>query len=93
LIRRLRFSSRALGQLERFLTSFDDRRAAARLAQRLTGRLRLLKTTPRVGRRIPELELDLLREVILPPLRIVYRILPKEIRVLAVVHLRRARGP
>ena len=90
--RKLRFSGWALGQLEGALEPFDDRAAARRVARTIEQRLRNLKRTPRTGRKVPELDMDTLREVIVPPYRIVYRIERTEIRVLAVVHVRRDLG-
>jgi plasmid stabilization system protein ParE len=91
--RKLRFSEWALGQLEHALGALDDRRAARRLEERIARRLQGLKSTPRAGRRVPELDMDDLREVIVPPFRIVYRVERTEIRVLAVVHMGRELAP
>jgi toxin ParE1/3/4 len=41
---------------------------------------------PRSGRMVPEYEQEDLREVIEAPSRIIYRILPERIDVLAVIH-------
>jgi plasmid stabilization system protein ParE len=62
------------------------------LQEKIARRLQGLKSTPRAGRRVPELDLNDLREVIVPPFRIVYRVERTEIRVLAVVHMRRELG-
>ena len=51
-----------------------------------------LKRTPRAGRVVPEFGLDEMREIIVPPFRMVYRIRRAEIRVVAVVHVRRDPG-
>lgn len=87
--RRLRFGAHAFEQLEREIASLDDPRAALRLADTIERRLSRLKTLPGIGRMVPELGIDELREVIIPPFRIVYRVEPAAIRVLAVVHSRR----
>ena len=89
MIRKLRFARSALQQLERGLGALDDRDAAHRLAGTIERRLRGLKRTPRLGRVVPELGADDLREIIVRPFRIVYRVEPGEIQVLAVVHERR----
>lgn len=89
LIRRIRFARSALRQLEDGLEALDDRAAARRIAGTVERRLRALKKPPRLGRAVPELEVQDLRESIVSPFRIVYRIEPAEIRMLAVVHARR----
>ena len=88
----LRFSASALRDLERGLGVLDDRRAAARIAETIERRLRTLKRTLHAGRVVPDLALDDLREIIVPPFRMVYRIRRAEIRIVAVVHVRRDLG-
>ena len=88
----LRFSASALRDLEPGLGVLDDRQAAARIAETIERRLRTLKRTPRAGRVVPEFGLDEMREIIVPPFRMVYRIRRAEIRVVAVVHVRRDLG-
>ncbi|MDP2186762.1 MAG: type II toxin-antitoxin system RelE/ParE family toxin [Erythrobacter sp.] len=43
---------------------------------------------PHAGRRVPEYQIDTLREVLERPYRIIYRIQPDEIEVLTVMHYR-----
>jgi len=68
------------------------RREQPAAAQRLhaeTGRLtRLLRTHPKLGRVVPEFANSFLRELVVSPYRVIYRILPQQrsIEVLAVVH-------
>lgn len=89
--RRLRFADSALGQLEEALACIaaDHPRAAERIAAAIEKRLAQLKQLPLSGRVVPELGDPERREVIVRPFRIVYRVLPDQIRVLAVVHGRR----
>ena len=56
---------------------------------RLTGRSQQIGEFPMSGRMVPEYELPDIREVIEGPYRIVYRIKPEQIDVLAVVHASR----
>ena len=88
----VRFSASALRDLEHGLGVLDDRRAAGRIAETIERRLRTLKRTPRALRVVPEFALDEMREIIVPPFRMVYRIRRAEIRLVAVVHVRRDFG-
>lgn len=62
----------------------DKPGAARRWVERLRQRARDAAAMPRSGRRVPELDRDDLREVLLRSYRIVYRIHSSEIRVLTV---------
>lgn len=59
---------------------------AQRMIDRLTRRSEQIGHFPQSGRVVPEFELPDIREVIEGPYRIVYRILPKQVDILAVVH-------
>ena len=59
---------------------------AQRMIDRLTRRSEQIGQFPQSGRVVPEFELPHIREVIEGPYRIVYRILPKQVDILAVVH-------
>jgi plasmid stabilization system protein ParE len=48
-----------------------------------------LETLPRLGRMLPELNEDTIRELSLYSYRIIYEIKPIQIEVLAVIHKRR----
>ncbi len=89
MIWRIRFAVSALRDLEHALGALDDRRAAARIAAAIDGRIEALKGSPRLGRIVPELGLETVREVLVPPFRLVYRIERRELRVVAAVHMRR----
>jgi plasmid stabilization system protein ParE len=59
---------------------------ALRMVDRLTVRSRQIGSFPLSGRRVPEYDLDQIREVIEGPYRIIYYIRSDQIDVLAVVH-------
>jgi plasmid stabilization system protein ParE len=59
---------------------------AQRMVDRLTHRSQQIGEFPMSGRMVPEYELPEIREVIEGPYRIIYRIKPEQIDVLAVVH-------
>jgi toxin ParE1/3/4 len=62
--------------------------AARRLYTEIERRTKLLRMHPTSGCIVPEFENRYLRELIVPPFRILYRLLPqvRRIEVLAVVH-------
>ena len=45
-----------------------------------------LSNNPRIGRIVPEIGTDEIREVFIYSYRIIYQILPKHISILAIVH-------
>lgn len=89
--RALRFSRTALAQLTKALKYIADENPAASLAlaDEIERALRRVQRLPLSGRLVPELEAADRREVLISPLRILYRVTPDEIRVLGVVHQRR----
>ena len=56
------------------------------MVDRLTCRSQQIADFPLSGRRVPEYEIDQIREVIEGPYRIIYYIKPDQIDVLAVLH-------
>jgi toxin ParE1/3/4 len=56
------------------------------MVDRLTRRSQQIAEFPFSGRRVPEYDLDQIREVIEGPYRIIYHIKPGQIDVLAVIH-------
>ena len=60
---------------------------------RLTGRSAQIGQFPHSGRMVPEYEADDVREVLEDPYRILYRIRPQRVDVLAVIHMSRQRQP
>jgi addiction module RelE/StbE family toxin len=59
---------------------------ALSMVDRLTHRSQQIAEFPLSGRRVPEYDLDQVREVIEGPYRIIYHIKPEQIDVLAVLH-------
>ena len=59
---------------------------AQRMVDRLTKRSEQISSFPLSGRIVPEYEAEDIRELIEKPYRIIYRIKPEQIDVLAVVH-------
>lgn len=69
--------------------------AARRLYAEIQRQTKLLRTHPMLGRVVPEVKNRYLRELIVPPFRILYRLMPHEriAEVLAVVHGARSLPP
>lgn len=59
---------------------------ARRMVDRLTSRSKQIAKFPQSGRMVPEYHDPEVREVIEGAYRIIYRILPKQIDVVAVIH-------
>jgi len=59
---------------------------AKRMIDRLTRRSEQIVDFPMSGRKVPEYDDEDLREVIEKPYRVIYRIMPDQIDVLAVIH-------
>jgi len=66
--------------------SRDSLEYSKRMVDRLTSRSKQIAEFPLSGRRVPEFNLDQVREVIEGPFRIIYLIKPDQIDVLAVIH-------
>ena len=64
----------------------DSPAYAKRLVDRLTRRSQQIIDFPMSGRRVPEYEMDQIREIIEGQYRIIYYITPDQIDVLAVIH-------
>ena len=64
----------------------DAPRYGQRMIDRLTARSEQIASFPLSGRMVPEYQAADVREVIERPYRIIYRIKPDQIDVLAVVH-------
>lgn len=64
----------------------DSPHYAARLVDRLLARSEQLEQFPQSGRRVPEYDDRHIRQLVEPPYRIIYRVRPDRIDVLAVVH-------
>ena len=64
----------------------DSPEYALRMVDRLTRRSQQIADIPLSGRRVPEYNMDQIREVIEQPYRIIYHIKPDQIDVVAVLH-------
>ena len=64
----------------------DSPEYATRVVDRLTRRSQQMAGFPLSGRRVPEYDMNQIREVIEGAYRIIYHIKPDQIDVLAVVH-------
>ena len=64
----------------------DSPEYALRTVDRLTRRSQQIADAPLSGRRVPEYDMDQIREVIERPYRIIYHIRPGQIDVIAVIH-------
>jgi plasmid stabilization system protein ParE len=56
------------------------------MVDRITGRSQQITDFPFSGRKVPEYDLEKIREVIEGPYRLIYHIKPDQIDVLAVIH-------
>ena len=66
--------------------ALDSPAYAKRMVDRLTRRSQQIADFPLSGRRVPEYDIDQIREVIEGPYRIIYHIKPDQVDVLAVIH-------
>jgi plasmid stabilization system protein ParE len=76
----------------RSIVQFITRRSpayAAATAERILAAAGTLAELPRMGRIVPEYGIETVREVILPPYRLVYRIEANGIGVIGVIHAHR----
>lgn len=64
----------------------DSPEYAKRVVDRLTRRSQQIAEFPLSGRRVPEYDIDQIREIIESSYRIIYYIKPDQIDVLAVIH-------
>ena len=64
----------------------DSTTYALRTVDRITRKSQQIEAFPLSGRRIPEYNLDQIREVAVRPYRIIYHIRPDQIDVIAVIH-------
>ena len=74
-----------LGALYAYIAQ-DSPEYAKGMVDRLTRRSQQIADFPFSGRRVPEYDIQEIREVIEGPYRIIYHIKPDQIDVLAVIH-------
>ena len=68
-------------------------RYADAMAQRIIDRTDLLSHQPLIGAVVVEYDAEMLRELLEGPYRIIYRVLPEQIDVIAVIHAARTMPP
>ncbi len=73
-----------LGSIRRWYAEQDVPEVGQRLVGEVFDRLEALRSNPRMGREVPEFQQSFLRELIVPPFRVVYRHDPGRIRVVRV---------
>jgi plasmid stabilization system protein ParE len=66
--------------------ALDSPEYANRMVDRITRRSQQIADFPFSGRKVPEYDLEKIREVIEGPYRLIYHIKPDQIDVLAVIH-------
>ena len=77
----------ALKDLQDILAYYTEQKTpetGRRLVAEILDDIQLLADQPDMGRKVPEFDQDILRELIRPPFRIVYRRDPQQIRVVRV---------
>lgn len=87
---RLRFTAEAqarLHSIERYVGE-DSPRNAKILVERLILRAEAIADAPRAGRAVPEYRQQNLREVLVRPYRIIYRLQPDAIEIITILHYR-----
>ncbi|WGS85677.1 type II toxin-antitoxin system RelE/ParE family toxin [Methylomonas sp. UP202] len=91
----VKWTDHALGQLRHIhdYIAQDSPIYAKRVAEALVAKTLDLDQLPRIGRMVPELSDEAVRELSLYSYRILYEIKPSHIEVLAVVHKRRDLRP
>jgi plasmid stabilization system protein ParE len=87
----VRWTATALGHLDAVHSYIaqDSPRYARDTVDRLTRRSAQIGEFPYSGRQVPEFDAEDIREVLEEPYRIIYRILPRRVEVLAVIHTSR----
>jgi toxin ParE1/3/4 len=81
-----KWSLRARADLQRITRriAIGSARAAAQWLEKIRDRARLAGRSPRLGRKLPELDRDDIREAIVGTYRLVYVIRPKLVEILTV---------
>jgi plasmid stabilization system protein ParE len=81
------FSESAVSDLEELKTWYAEQGVpdvGDRFVMEIIEKIETLRDHPDIGRIVPEFEQRVLREIIRPPFRIVYRHEPKKVRVVRV---------
>ena len=87
----LRWTERAVAHLEALVDyiSITSPMYAEGVVGRIDAQLQHVRAHPAIGKRVPEASALNVREVIVPPYRVLYRHHANTIEVLAIVHERR----
>lgn len=64
----------------------DSTTYALRTVDRITRKSQQIGIFPLSGRRVPEYDIDQIREVFVGPYRVIYHVKPDQIDVIAVIH-------
>ncbi|MBF0257021.1 MAG: type II toxin-antitoxin system RelE/ParE family toxin [Gammaproteobacteria bacterium] len=85
---RVLWTEAALGHLDAIFAYIDQSSPvyALRVVDRITQRSKQIAAFPYSGRKVPEFEVEQIREVFFSPYRIIYQIKAEQIEVLAVIH-------
>jgi toxin ParE1/3/4 len=85
---KVHWTDTAEGHLDAIYTyiALDSPEYAKRMVDRITRRSQQIADFPLSGRKVPEYNIDQIREIIEGPYRIIYHIKPNQIDVLAVIH-------
>ena len=85
---RVRWTENAIGHLVNIYEyiAINSPTYGRRMVDRITWRSVQIAEQPLSGKKVPEYDAEDIRELIEKPYRIIYRIKPKQIDVLAVVH-------
>ena len=85
---KVHWTNNAIGHLASIYEyiSLNSLTYAKRTVDKITGRSEQIADQPYSGRKVPEYDAEDIRELIEKPYRIIYRIKPDQIDVLAVIH-------
>jgi len=67
----------------------DSNVYAKKVSEEIVERSGLLRTYPQIGRVVPEIGNPEIRELLIYSYRLIYEVLPEEVRILALIHGKR----
>ena len=77
-----------LKDIKDYITAQGAAKAAQGVVTALLSRTRQLETAPLSGRHLPDYPGDHVREILLRPYRIIYRVSDQQVEILTVMHYR-----
>ncbi len=88
---RIGWSRRALNDLEGIAEyiAADSPTYAGNVVKKIVSQTKMLAQFPGAGRKVPEFDDDDVRELIVYSYRVIYRVLPNQVLIAAVIHGRR----